>query len=321
MPASQFGQELGGEAHRDRRSAEKGRASAKGVDEIRPEDEDPRDELKIHLVKGLRNETRDFVVKRSSIKTIEYFEDLLLEEADRLVLAHDYARAFECCLRVQTCNPHWSGLDDHVNNCLFREGSQALLDGDDERGLRLLRELLGRKRDYPGLLDQIAGAYGKRIERALRMGIYARGRRLLHELEEVEPQHVVVRTLRALFIGKATDRMKEAEGANGPARLDALAAALRIWPTLNGAEAHYIQAFTAEPTLDVGVTDVSAPLGPWVHSTANAQPHPPPVPADSGRQRSGCPPGEVPGPACRIDRGDGPRPPDDDPDPSRCGLV
>ncbi len=251
------------------RPREEGRRQ--GADGTRPEDEDARDELKIHLVHGLRNEARDFKVKRSSIKKIEYFEDLLLEEAHRLVMAHDYARAFECCLRVQTRNPKWAGLDDHVNHVLFREGSQALLDGDDERGLRLLRELLGRKRDYPGLLDQIAGAYGKRIERALRMGLYARGRRVLHELEEVEPQHVVVRTLRALFINKAMDRMKEAEAASGPERLDALAAALRIWPTLDGAEARYIQAFTAAPTLDVGVTDVAAPLGPWVHSRADAR--------------------------------------------------
>ena len=33
-------------------------------------------------------------------------------------------------------------------------------------GCRLLRELLLRKRDYPGLLDQIAEAYAKRVERA-----------------------------------------------------------------------------------------------------------------------------------------------------------
>jgi peptide/nickel transport system substrate-binding protein len=243
----------------------------KKADGGEPDDEEPRDELKIHLVQGLRNEARDFMIKRTSIKKIEYFEDLLLEEADRLVLARDYARAFECCLRVKSRNPNWANLDDHVNNVLFREGSQALIDGDAERGLRLLRELLVRKRDYPGLLDQIAGAYGKRIEKALMLGIYPRGRRVLHELEEVAPQHVVVRTLRALFIKKAAEKAKGAEAASRPERLDALAEALRIWPTLEGAEARYIQAFNAEPTLDVGVTDVATPLGPWVHSRADAR--------------------------------------------------
>ena len=126
------------------------------------------DEVKLHLLQGGAKEIVDFKVKRASIKKIEYFEDMLLEECDRLVALHDYTRAFECCLRVQTRNPGWHGLYDHVNRVLFAEGSKALIDGDGERGLRLLRELLGRKRDYPGLLDQIGEAYGKRIERAFR---------------------------------------------------------------------------------------------------------------------------------------------------------
>ncbi len=230
---------------------------------------DPRDELKIHLAQGLRGEVRDFKVKRSAIKKIEYFEDLLLAESDRLVPLHDYNRAFECCLRVRTRNPAWAGLDDHVNRILFAEGSKALLDGDSERGLRLLRELLGRKPDYPGLLDQIAGAYGKRVERSIVLGLYARGRRVLHELEEVAPQHLIVRTLRGLFIARAGERMKAAEAADGPERLDGLVQALRIWPTLEGAEARYLRAFADHPTLDVGVTDLANPLGPWIHSRSD----------------------------------------------------
>src|SRR5207302_657892 len=116
-----------------------------------------------------------------------------------------------------------------------------------------------------------AAAYGKRIERSIVMRLYARGRRVLHELEEMAPQHVMVRTLRGLFVTKASERLKDAEAATGPERLDALVDALRIWPTLEGVEARYVPAFAAEPTLDVGVTDVAAPLGPWVHSRADGR--------------------------------------------------
>ena len=104
-----------------------------------------------------------------------------------------------------------------------------------------MRELLGRKRDYPGLLDQIAEAYGKRIERAVRMGLYVRGRRVLHELEEVTGELAAVRALRALFIARATERMKQGESGGPAERLDALADALRIWPTLPGAEEQYVE--------------------------------------------------------------------------------
>src|SRR5262249_37650959 len=54
---------------------------------------DPGDELKIHLLQGGPGEVRDYKVKRANIKKIEYFEDLLLQEADRLALSHDYAGA------------------------------------------------------------------------------------------------------------------------------------------------------------------------------------------------------------------------------------
>jgi peptide/nickel transport system substrate-binding protein len=168
-------------------------------------------------------------------------------------------------------NPGWKGLDDRVNHVLFAEGSQALIDGDGERGLRLLRELLGRKRDYPRLLDQIGEAYAKRIERAMALKLYARGRSVLHELEELAPEHPSVRLMRALFIARATARVQESESERAPERLDALAEALRIWPTLPGIEPVYVRAFADEPTLEVGVTDVAAPLGPWVHSPADAR--------------------------------------------------
>jgi peptide/nickel transport system substrate-binding protein len=229
------------------------------------------DEVKLHLLQGGAKEVVDFKVKRASIKKIEYFEDMLLEECDRLVALHDYTRAFECCLRVQTRNPGWAGLFDRVNRVLFDEGSKALIDGDGERGLRLLRELLGRKRDYKGLLDQIGEAYSKRIERAISLGLYPRGRRVLHELEELVPEHILVKQMRALFVTKARDRVTASESLPPSERLDALAEALRIWPSLEGVEPLYKKAFSEGPTLEVAVNDVALPLGPWVRTPADGR--------------------------------------------------
>ena len=228
-------------------------------------------EVKLHLLQGAVGEVLDFKVKRSAIRKIEYFEDLLLQDCDRLILAREFARAFENCLRVQTRNPGWPKLDEHVNRVLFAEGNQALIEGDSDRGLRLLRELLERKRDYPGLLEQLGSAYGKRIERAIELGLYARGRRILHDLDQLMPGAAVVRAQRALFIAKATKRVKETEALSGPGRLDALVEALRIWPELEGVEPLYVKAFSNEPTLEVAVGDVPFPTGPWVHSPADAR--------------------------------------------------
>jgi peptide/nickel transport system substrate-binding protein len=229
------------------------------------------DEITIHVLAGLDGDLRDYKVKRANIKKIEYFEDLLLQEADRLVLARDFARAFECCLRVQARSPIWTHLGEHVNSVLFAEGSNALLEGDGERGLRLLRELLARKPDYPGLLDQLGNAYGKQIERALAQGFFASGRRVLHDLEEIAPGHLMARAMRGRFIARARERLREAESARGTARLDGLEEAFRIWPSIAGAADAYRSAFAETPTLDVGVTDVPFPLGPWIHSPADSR--------------------------------------------------
>jgi peptide/nickel transport system substrate-binding protein len=227
--------------------------------------------IQVHLVQAAATEVRDFEVKRASIKSIVYFEDLLLDECARLIPTHDYARAFECCLRVQTRNPGWKGLDEHVNHLLFAEGGQALLDGDGERGLRLLRELLGRKRDYPDLVEQLGTAYGKRIDRALDLGLFMTGRRILHELEQLLPEGTVVKDMRQKYLARAERLVKESASASAARRLDLLTEALRIWPALEGAEPLYKEAFRAEPTLEVAVTDVPNPLGPWVRSPADAR--------------------------------------------------
>jgi peptide/nickel transport system substrate-binding protein len=259
-----------------------------------PEDESERS-VKIHLLQ--ETEVRDYSVKRSNIKSVEYFEDLLLAEAHRLVLARDFGRGFECLLRVKSRNPEWAGLNDRVNELLFAEGSAALLGGDHERGLRLLRELLGRKRDYPGLLDQLASAYGKWIARALELNQFAKGRRFLHELEKMAPEHVVCRQMRDRFVERASKRVKDAQALEGPARLDALLDALRIWPTLDGAAELYTRAFEKVPTLDVAVCDVPAPLGPWVRSPADARVtrllYRPILASDSEDARQGKAPGQL----------------------------
>jgi peptide/nickel transport system substrate-binding protein len=227
------------------------------------------DTLTIHLLRG---EVRDYKVKRTDIKRIEYFEQMLLDEGERYRLARDYQRAFECYLQVEARKRDWPGLDEHVDRLLYDEGSAALLEGTGEAGLRILRELAARRRDYPGLADRLASAFGSRIARAFDLGLYARGRKVLHDLEPLAPNHRVVRDARERFLARARELAAEASRRPDPAgRLDALTEALRVWPGLEGAPAHYAQAFTTLPTLDVAVTDVPRAFGPWVRSPADAR--------------------------------------------------
>lgn len=220
-------------------------------------------------VKPLESDTL-YRVRRANIKSIDYYEDMLLIAGDRFVKQRDFARAFEHFLAVQQRAPDWKGLEPHVRRLLFEEGSTALLNGEIERGLRLLRELRDRQADYPGLADQLAKAYGGRIERQLKNGSYAEGRKLLHELAELAPDHEVVRDATARYQARARLAVERATASQDPAtRLDALAEALRVWPELEGGADSFRAAFAKLPTLDVAVLDVPRPVGPWIHSPAD----------------------------------------------------
>ncbi|MDG3003144.1 ABC transporter substrate-binding protein [Paludisphaera mucosa] len=260
----------------------------------------PDSQITVHLAEEAatgRGDARDFKIKRGHLKKVEYFEDILLAEGERLQLARDYTRAFEHFLRVQQRDPKWPGLADRVHALLLAEGKQALGDGDVTRGLRLLRELHARKPDYPGLVDQFAAAYSGRIENAIGLGLYPEGRRLLHELDEVAADVRQAKDLRAKFQEMAKARAARVGDGTNAERLDALVEALRIWPTQAGLDAEYARAFGAEPTLDVAVVDVASPVGPWDRSPADDRVAPllfrPILADDSDESRRGERPGQL----------------------------
>lgn len=233
-----------------------------------PDKSSDPNEVSLHLLTG---DVRDFRVNRASLRNIEYFEDLLLAESDRYRLAKEFSRAFECCLRVQARDPAWRGLDDHVNQILFAEGSAALLNADTERGLRLLRELSARKPDFPGLADKLAASYGGRANRAFDLGLYSLGRRILHDVEPLAPNHSILHAVRQRFLERATTLSRAASSKVGADRLDDYTEALRVWPALEGVDPRYREAFLAEPTLEVAVSDVSRFVGPWTRTPADAR--------------------------------------------------
>jgi peptide/nickel transport system substrate-binding protein len=225
-------------------------------------------ELAIHLIEG---EQRDFKIKRADIKSVEYFEDMLLDEGDRLLRAQEYNKAFECYLRVRTRNPRWKGLSTRVDEMLYKEGTIALLDGDGDRGLRILRELKSRKPNYPGLDDALAKAYVERIDKAFDADAYFLARRFLHTIEEIVPSNPLVIAARERFVKLARDLATEAAKRQGGEKLDFYAEALRVWPEYEPAIKPYEDAFRALPTLDVAVDDLPRPISPWLRTSADAR--------------------------------------------------
>ncbi|MDB5351106.1 MAG: ABC-type dipeptide transport system, periplasmic component [Planctomycetota bacterium] len=246
--------------------AEQGNVGVKKEPENAKAKEDPiTEDMVITLREG---DIRDFKIKRNSLKRVEYFEDLLLAEGDRLIVAKDFAKAFEHYLLVKARNPQWKGLQDRVDKLLFEEGAWALVDQDRDRGVRLLRELSARKPDFPNLADKLALAYGGRINESFEKGMYPYARRILHDLESISPKNNLVRESRNKFEAKTKSLLDEAEKKDGAEKLDKLTEGLRVWPTYDGAAEKYAEVFKSQPTLDVAVTDLPRPAGPFIRNPA-----------------------------------------------------
>lgn len=243
-----------------------------GVDakkeEAKQKEEQIPEDLDIQLREG---DIKDFRIKRTSIKKIEYFEDLLMAEGDRLLISKEFAKAFEHYLRVRDRMPNWKGLEERIDKLLFAEGSWALIEQDRDRGVRLLRELAARAPKYPELTDQMAKAYEGRIRESFDKGLYPYARRVLHDLEGFAPDSLVVKTSRELFEKKAKALTDEGMKGEGSARLDKLTEALRVWPNSTTAAEKYLETFKQSPTLDVAVIDLPRPAGPFIHNPAGAR--------------------------------------------------
>ncbi len=242
-----------------------GQKSTVGEKQPDEEDEPP---LLIHLIEG---DVRDYKVKREHIKTVVYFEDMLIEEAERLAGAGKFDKAFEYLIMVQSRQGKWPKLDEAVDRLLFEEGSQALVEKDGQHGLRLLGELYRRNPGYPGLGDKLASSHLQRIKKAFDVGAYATGRQVLAELAALAPDNPAVKQAHDLYEGKAREVFARAKVAQGAERLDLMLETASIWPKLDGLEPAYREAFAAVPTLDVAVADVPEPVGPWLRSAASVR--------------------------------------------------
>ena len=230
----------------------------------KPIEEEEEEMVIIHLLEG---EIRDYKVKRVSIKSVDYFEDLLLADAARLIVAGDYTRAFERQLLVRVRDPNWRGLDESVNRLLYEEGSSTLLE-DDGRGLRLLTDLLARQPNYPGLIDRLVQAFSKKIDQSISANDFFGGRELLRGMAKLAGTHSETTTSRNKFINRAKALGDEAARAEPGGRVDRLAEAARIWPDLPGLDQSYATAFQAAPTIRVAVVDLADPVGPFPASPA-----------------------------------------------------
>lgn len=200
------------------------------------------------------------------IVRIQLFEEILADEARRLIEQKDFAAAWDYIEYLHAEYPKVEGLDALRQQFWFEE-AVALIDRKQfDRAYGNLRNLVEEKRDYPGLSEAVGRAVDGLVDRYLERSEYAAARQVVDGLAGLFPEHPVVAGRRGQFQAEAASLLTETEAAlqRGDFRKADLSARrmMAVWPQLPGAADCLRRVQTAYPRLRVGVMLAHGDLDP-----------------------------------------------------------
>jgi hypothetical protein len=221
-----------------------------------PENPQPNAKLRLRLVSRPK---RLYDCEWRHITKVRLFEQMVLEEAERLTTAEDYTEAYQDYAFLLANYPHVPGLQNSVDAYLYRHAGAEVSAKQYERAFELLAELARRNPNRKGL-DRALDSVTKRVitervkaERFLAArGAIDLARRLLPEAELPEVAHLRERLIAEA--GRLRDQAKS-DLAAGQLRKAQLASrqALAIWPDLDGVRALAREIDQKYPVVSVGV--------------------------------------------------------------------
>ena len=216
--------------------------------------------LKVRL---LDRPAEEFEVAWSSIAQVRVFEQVLLDEAQRLTAAGQFDEAFDYYTRLGNEFPSVTNLNDAICNYL-RLNALALYKAKQyDRALALLLTLYQRNPNDAGLPTAVEGVAGEVIQKYLRDGDFTSARRVLelwkNQFQNVAPQTVAAWQTR--FQAAAARQVDEANSLLDkkqyiPAR-KSVGRALAIWPALDSATQAMARIEREFPYVTVGVFETS----------------------------------------------------------------
>lgn len=223
------------------------------------------------FVMPLEGDGVEYAVYREDITDIIYFEDMLLKEADRLIAAGDYAKAFEHVLYVQNRDAKWRGLAETHRRLLIAEARQRFEAGDLMAGLQFVNEALARNPKDSDARSLALEGLGKLGLIDLAAGRYERARESQTRMRAIDPNALAVKELAEKLRAVAQKIMQQAP-QDRPERLDQLNEAFRAWPETEGLAAARGEAMARWPTVNVAVREaIVEPPRPWGASVAQAR--------------------------------------------------
>jgi peptide/nickel transport system substrate-binding protein len=238
----------------------RGKRSAEAEARAREMENNPAVRL---LIQPLEADGTEYALYREDIAEITYFEDMLLAEANRLIEAKDFPKAFEYLLYVQTRDPKWKGLAAGHRKLLVTEARDRFDAGEHNSGLQFVNEVLAiDSKDKEARSLAIEGL-AKLAQADLSNKRYERARESHSRIKSLDPTSQAVKELETGLKSAAGQFLADAPKER-PDRLDFLNAAWRAWPDLPGLSEARNEAMAKWPTLRVAVTEpVDQPPQPW----------------------------------------------------------
>lgn len=208
-----------------------------------------------------------YEVAWQAIDQVELFEQLVLKEAEALVEAKEYDRAYDYFKFLEEQHPKLPGLGQAMEESLFQEAGSMYLKAQYEGALALLRELHRRNPQRPKL-DKVLGATTEKlVDGYLAKEDYRAVRALLGSLGAWFPEHPVVvqrqdelKKLSASLLGEARSAMDRGDLRTAAQLSDR---ALEIWPELPGTKELARSIHQQYPRVVVGVRLPAADTRPF----------------------------------------------------------
>ena len=221
-----------------------------------PQKPAPEATLKVRL---LDQPDKEFEIRWKSIVKVELFEQMVLNEANRLVQARQLDEAYDYFALLEEKYTTMPGLEPALEDYLFEEAKALGRKGRFDAALGRLREIHHLNPQRPGLSAALGVATDKLCETYQAADNYTSLRGLVANLAALDPQHPKVTAWQSRLKEQAAALAVEARKALDEGRLgdaDRFGRKLvEVWPATPGVKELLAAIAAKYPRVVVGVTE------------------------------------------------------------------
>lgn len=214
-------------------------------------------------LRWLDRPTETYEVSWDHVAGIRFYEQLLLEEAQRLTAQSQFDEAFDYFARLLADYPGLAGLKEAANDYLRRNALALDEAGKQDRALAVLESLYQRDPKFPGLAKAVDAVAEQLITEHLRQQDYAAARAVLRLWQERFGQLAspTADAWKRRFAAAAERKLSEARELVRQKRYIAarksIGMAVAVWPEIEGARSLLAEIQQQFRSVVVAVTESS----------------------------------------------------------------